>query len=115
MLVEAVGILAITAVGGPTAWLNISHAVRGGAEHPQEGFGMHRPRANFDVVGLLQDAALLYPEMRKGKNQVLKVQAFLFKFYFNFQVVSKNSLVCSRRSLWNSIHAKAASRSSATC
>src|ERR1700722_16814944 len=65
VLVEPVGILAIPSVGGPTAGLCVSNAVRGGPEHAQKCFWMHRTGAHFHVIGLLQHASLLHPEVRE--------------------------------------------------
>jgi hypothetical protein len=61
VLVEPVGILAITAVGGPAAGLHISYAVRLRAEDPKECLGSHGAGANFDVVGLLDYATAVGP------------------------------------------------------
>jgi hypothetical protein len=40
---------------------------------------------------------LIGPELRETQNQILKIQAdiFFLKFYFNFQIFSKSSLVAS--------------------
>lgn len=61
---------------------------------------MHGARANFHVIGLLKNTTLINPEVRELQNQILKIEAFgfLFKFYFNFQVVSNSSRVIKRRS-----------------
>ena len=61
VLVEAIGILAVAAVGGTAAGLHIGDAVRLRAEHAQEGFGAHGAGADLDIVGLLDDAAALRP------------------------------------------------------
>jgi hypothetical protein len=43
---------------------------------------------------------LVHPEAGERKNQVLKIEPdSMFKFYFNFQFVSRNSRVCKRRSV----------------
>jgi hypothetical protein len=44
---------------------------------------------------------VLDPEMRERQNQILKIQTLgpIFKFYFSFQVVSRNSRVCRFRSV----------------
>ena len=62
---------------------------------------MHGARTDFDIIRLLEHAALLDPEVRESKDQILKIQTLwlMFKFYFNSQVVSRNSRVCSRRSV----------------
>jgi len=53
MLIETVGILAVTAVGGPTTGLRISDAISGRPKHAEKCFGMHSAGANLYVVWLL--------------------------------------------------------------
>jgi hypothetical protein len=88
MLVQAVGILAVPPVGGPTRRLDIGHAIGSGAEDAEEGFRMHGARAYFGVVGLLENAALAIPEVHQLEDQVLEggAQGPLpgLKFYFRF-------------------------------
>ena len=110
VLVESIGVLAITTVGGPTTRLHVSDAIGLRAENAEKRFRVHRARPHFHIVGLLKHAPLLYPELRELKDQVLEGQPLrpLFKFYFNFQGVSSNSGVVKRRSAFNSIHANAA-------
>ena len=55
VLVEAVGIVAIAAVGGTAAGLHIRDAVRLGAEHAEERLRSHGAGADLDVVRLLDD------------------------------------------------------------
>src|SRR4029077_15112262 len=95
VLVKAIGIFAVATVGGPTAGLHIRNAVGRGSEDAEKRFRVHGASTDFDIVRLLQDATLLHPEMRERQNQILEVQptGLMFKFYFNFQVVSKNSRV----------------------
>src|ERR1700741_3313848 len=102
MLVQPVGILAVTSVGGPTTGLNISDAIGMRDKHTQESFRVHRAGADLHVVGLLKYASLLHPKLRELQDQILKSEAFWFslKFYFSFQVLSKSARVVSRRSRW---------------
>ena len=72
VLVEAVGILAVAAVGGAAAGLHVGDAVGLGAEHAQEGFGGHGAGADFHVVGLLDDAAAVGPIFFEGEDGVLE-------------------------------------------
>ena len=65
MLVQAIGIFAVTSVGRPTTGLNISDAVGMRAEHTQESFRVHRAGADFHVIGLLKYATLLHPKLRE--------------------------------------------------
>src|SRR5215469_10655086 len=88
MLVEAIGIFAVASVGRPTRRLDVSDAVRGRTEDAKKGFGMHGASADFDVVRLVENAALLVPEVRELQDEVLKGGAECFwprfKFYFRF-------------------------------
>jgi hypothetical protein len=72
MLIEAIRVFAVAAVGGPTARLDIADAIGMGAEDAEERFRMHRAGTDFDIVGLLEDAALLCPEVRKLQDQILE-------------------------------------------
>jgi hypothetical protein len=95
VLVKAIRILTVATVGGAATRLNVRDAIRGGAEDAEECLGVHRAGANFDVVRLLEDAALLDPEMRELEDEVLEIEAARlgFYFYFSFQVVSNSVLV----------------------
>src|SRR6267143_2967840 len=114
MLVEAIGILAVAAVGGPTARLDVPDAVRIRAEDAEKRLWVHRAGTDLDIVGLLEDAALLHPELRELQDQVLEGKALrpFLKFYFNSQVISKSLRVTKRRSTLCSIQVKEASRNS---
>src|SRR5437016_4043684 len=114
MFVEPVGVLAIAAVGGPTTRLHVSHAICTRPQHSQERFWMHRARAHFRVVWLLQHAALLHPKMREAQNQILKRKPLflILKFYFRFQFVSSISRANNLRSVCSSIQFKRVSRNS---
>ena len=63
VLIQPVGVLAVSPVGGPTAGLHVSHAIRSRTQHAQKCFRMHRAGANLHIIGLLQHAALLHPEV----------------------------------------------------
>jgi len=97
MLIQTIRILAVTPISRPSAGLHERHAVRLRPKNTQERLRMHRARANFHIVRLLQHAILIRPELREAQNQILKIQAdiFFLKFYFNFQIFSKSSLVAS--------------------
>src|SRR6266849_4964869 len=101
MLVQAIGILTIAPVGGPTAGLHITDSIGMRSENAEERFRVHGARAHFDIIRLLKNAALPPPELREFQNQILKGGAlpFFLKFYFNFQEVSKSARVLRRRSL----------------
>ena len=86
MLEEAVGIFAVSTVGGPTRRLHVGHTIRLGPEHAEEGFGMHRPCPNLHVVGLLDDTSSVAPIFLQLKDEVLKCGALQdFRLYFRFQ------------------------------
>ena len=63
VLVQAIGVLAIATVGGPTARLHVGDTIGSGAQDAEKGFGVHGSRADFDVVRLLENATLLHPEV----------------------------------------------------
>jgi len=65
MLVKTILILSVATVGGPTAWLDVSDAVRIRPKDTQKSFRMHRAGADLYVVRLLQNATLLHPKMRE--------------------------------------------------
>ena len=77
MLEQTIGVLAITAIGGTPRRLCVTDAVRFGTEHAQESLGRHSSGAHFDVVGLLQDAALFRPVSLQPEDQLLKRQRIL--------------------------------------
>src|SRR6266849_8991301 len=114
MLVEAIGIFAIATVGGPTTRLHVPDAIGIGAQYAKKRFRMHGAGPDFHVVRLLENAALLHPELGELQDQVLEGKSLrpFLKFYFNFQVCSKSSRVIKRRSRLCSIQVKEASRNS---
>ena len=57
VLVQAIGIFAVTAVGGTAAGLHVRDAIWLGPEHAQKRFGAHGARADFHVVRLLNDGS----------------------------------------------------------
>src|SRR6266850_28596 len=114
MLVKAVRVFTVATVGGPTTRLHIANAIGTWPKYAEEGLRVHGASADFHVVGLLEDAALLHPELGELQDQILEAESLLpfLKFYFNFQVCSKSSRVIRRRSILCSIQVKQASRSS---
>src|SRR5215471_3694570 len=116
MFVQAVGVLAVASIGRPARWLDISDAIGSGTEDTKERFRVHGAGANFGVVGLLENAPLVSPEVHEFENEILKGKAgdLFLKFYFSFQETSKSSRIPSLRSAWCSIQLKPASRSSRT-
>ena len=72
MLVEAVGIFAVAAVGGAAAGLHVRHFIRFGAEDAQEGFGRHGAGADFEIMRFLDDGATVGPVVLQLEDCVLK-------------------------------------------
>ena len=58
---EAIGIVAVAAVGRPAAGLYVGDAVGRWAEHAQEGLRAHGAGAHLHIVRLLDDAAPFGP------------------------------------------------------
>ncbi len=80
---EAVGVLAIAAVGRTPRGLRIADLVGLGAQHAQKGLRRHGARAHFHVVGLLQNAAALRPKALQAEQQLLKGERGGFHGGFN--------------------------------
>ncbi len=72
MLAEAEGVVAVAAVGRAPRRLHVGHPPRLGAEHAEEGVGVHGARPHLEVVGLLQDAPLVGPELRQLEDELLE-------------------------------------------
>ena len=62
VLEEAIGILAVAAVGRTARGLHVADAIGLGTENAEKGLRRHGSGADFDIVGLLQDAAVAGPE-----------------------------------------------------
>ena len=80
MLLEAVGVLAVTAIIGAHGGLDIGHVPRLGPQHAQEGSGVHGPGADLGVVGLPEQGAALGPELLEGENDGWKEAFWIFDF-----------------------------------
>ena len=61
VMLHAVGVLAVAAVGRPAGRLNIGGAPRFGPEDPQKSGGMEGAGADLGIIGLVDDAALRSP------------------------------------------------------
>jgi len=61
VFVETVWIVAVAAVGGAAAGLDVGYSVGLGAEDSEECFGGHGAGAYFYVVGLGDDGAAVGP------------------------------------------------------
>ena len=73
VLIQAVRIFAVAAVGGAAAGLDIGDAIWLGPEDAQKCFGAHGARADFHVVGLLNDGAAVGPVALQFEDGFLKV------------------------------------------
>ncbi len=72
VLIKAIGILAVAAVGGSPAGLSVGDAIRGGPDDAEKSFGMHGARADLDVIRLIENTAAASPEFLQAQNEVLK-------------------------------------------
>ena len=76
VLIEAVGIVAITAIGRASAGLHIGGAIRFRSQHPQKSFRTHSAGAYFHVVRFLNYAAALAPILLEAHHVFLKSRCF---------------------------------------
>ena len=72
VVLHAVGVLAVAAVGGTAARLRIAGAPLGGTERAQRGRGMEGTGTDLGVIGLHNDAALLAPVLLEAQDDVLE-------------------------------------------
>src|SRR5580704_12898320 len=72
VLVKAIGIFAVAAVRRPAAGLHVGHAIGLGAEDAQERFRRHGARAEFEIVGFLDDAVTRCPVLFQFEDRVLE-------------------------------------------
>jgi len=71
-MLEAVGVFAITPIGGPARGLDIGRIPRLRANGTQEGGRMESAGADLKVQRLQDDAALRRPIILQGQNQTLE-------------------------------------------
>ena len=72
VVLHAVRVLAVAAVGGTAAGLRIAGAPLGGTERAQRGRGMEGTGTDLGVIGLHNDAALLAPVLLEAQDDVLE-------------------------------------------
>ena len=72
VVLHAVGVLAVAAVGGTAAGLRIAGAPLGGTERAQRGRGMEGTGTDLGVIGLHNYAALLAPVLLEAQDDVLE-------------------------------------------
>src|SRR4029079_10928550 len=75
IMAEAVGVLAVAAVGRTATWLDVGGAPGVGAERAEHRGRVEGPRPHLHVVGLKDDAALRAPVAVERQDQVLEAQA----------------------------------------
>src|SRR3989442_14292942 len=71
-MLEAVGVFSIPPVRRPPAGLHVGRAPGVGAQHLEKRGRMERPRADFQVIGYVDDATLVGPKAMQGEKQILK-------------------------------------------
>ena len=72
VVLHAVGVFAVAAVGRTAAGLRIAGAPLGGTERAQRGRGMEGTGTDLGVIGLHNDAALLAPVLLEAQDDVLE-------------------------------------------
>ena len=72
VVLHAVGILAVAAVGGTAARLSVAGAPLGRTERAQRGRGVEGTGTDLGVIGLHNDAALLAPVLLEAQDDVLE-------------------------------------------
>ena len=73
VVLGAVGVIAVAAVGGTSAGLRVGHGPGFRTDGPQHRVRTHGARPLFRVIGLQQQAALVSPEAVEGADDVLEV------------------------------------------
>ncbi len=76
IVLQPVGIFAVSAVAGAARRLDVGGLPRLLAQRPQHGGGVQGAGADLDVIGLQDGAALLAPIVVQGQDQVLKRERF---------------------------------------
>ena len=79
MHLHAVGVVAKTAVIRPDAGFDINNVPGFRPENAQRGGRIHRACANLNVIRLLDQTTLLFPEAKQAHNHLLKTQYFTHK------------------------------------
>ncbi len=72
VLIEAVWIFAIAAIGGTAARLHVGDAIRLRTEHAKKCLRVHRAGADLDIIWLLKNAVAVGPEFLKFQYKILK-------------------------------------------
>jgi hypothetical protein len=78
IVLEAIGILSVSAIGGATGRLHIGDLPGFRSQDPEKGGRVKSPCAHFDIIGLLNHTALIRPESLQGEDQFLKIHRSSF-------------------------------------
>src|SRR5207302_8583943 len=73
MLLDSIGIFAITSIGWSSTGLHIGNRIGLGTKDAKEGFRIHGTGPFLHIVGHLDHTALLCPKTQERKEKVLKV------------------------------------------
>ena len=79
MLLQAVGVLTVSAIIRADRRLHVGDVPRFGTKHAQIGGGVVRARAHLGIVRLPDHAALLGPKPLKRHNDGLKVKRLVHR------------------------------------
>lgn len=71
-MLHAIRIFAVSSIRGTPAWLGISSPPGLRAQGPEERSGMKGARPHFQIIGLVDNAALLCPEVMQRENEILE-------------------------------------------
>ena len=72
VVLQAVGVLAVAAVGGAAGGLDVGHVPGLRPQGPQEGGGVKGAGPHLDIVRLHDEATLIRPKALQGDEQFLK-------------------------------------------
>ena len=73
-MLEAVGVIAVAAIGGAAAGLHVGGVPGFRPQGAQKGRGVEGPGADFHVQRLEHHAALFAPELLQAQHQILKAE-----------------------------------------
>lgn len=76
VVLQTIGVFAVTAIGGPPAGLHVSGVPALRAHCPQKGRGVKGTRTDLHVQGLQYHAALIGPELLEFQDNFLKSEKF---------------------------------------
>ena len=80
VMLQTVGVVAVTAVGGTTRRLHVGGLPGFGSDNTQERGGVEGTRTAFQIHRLHHGAALSGPVILQGQNNILKIHVVLLKF-----------------------------------